>query len=223
METSKRKKKILFITILSVVGLVGAMALQMIWIYNSYELIKNDIKNEGYATIEKALEKEITLRFRQVPKGTEIVAEAMNDTISSITFISEELSGMGYPISLHNLDSITAELLTQNGLGNKYYIDIINLKTGEKINGIGTQKEPSFMTVKPKYFPIRSDYTQVVQLIITNPNKTFLERMGLMLAGTFIIMLLVIVCISYQVRFISRFEKIFQIYAVYIQNANNTQ
>lgn len=211
METSKRKKKILFITILSVVGLVGAMALQMIWIYNSYELIKNDIKNEGYATIEKALEKEITLRFRQVPKGTEIVAEAMNDTISSITFISEELSGMGYPISLHNLDSITAELLTQNGLGNKYYIDIINLKTGEKINGIGTQKEPSFMTVKPKYFPIRSDYTQVVQLIITNPNKTFLERMGLMLAGTFIIMLLVIVCISYQVRFISRFEKIFQI------------
>jgi len=211
MEISKRKKNILFITILSVVGLIGAMALQMIWIYNSYELIRNDILNEGYATIEKALEEEITLRFRQVPKGTEIVAEAMNDTISSITFISEELSGMGYPMSLHNLDSITAELLTQNGLGNKYYIDIINLKTGEKINGIGTQKEPSFMTVKPKYFPIRSDYTQVVQLIITNPNKTFLERMGLMLAGTFIIMLLVIVCISYQVRFISRFEKIFQI------------
>lgn len=58
METSKRKKNILFITILSVVGLIGAMALQMIWIYNSYELIKNDIKNEGYATIEKALEEE---------------------------------------------------------------------------------------------------------------------------------------------------------------------
>lgn len=30
METSKRKKNILFITILSVVGLIGAMALQMI-------------------------------------------------------------------------------------------------------------------------------------------------------------------------------------------------
>lgn len=35
--------------------------------------------------------------------------------------------------------------------------------------------------------------------------------MGLLLAGTFIIMLLVIVCIGHQVRFISRFEKIFQI------------
>ena len=61
-----------------------------------------------------------------------------------------------------SLDSITADLLIQNGLGNQYYIDIINLKTGEKISGIGTQKNPSFMVVKPKYFPIRSDYTQVV-------------------------------------------------------------
>lgn len=211
METSKRKKNILFITILSVVGLIGAMALQMIWIYNSYELIRNDILNEGYATIEKALEEEGNMRFGKTPKGTKIMSGPTNDTIPPMTYFYERLSDMGYPMSLHNLDSITAELLIQNGLGNKYYIDIINLKTGEKINGIGTQKEPSFMAVKPKYFPIRSDYTQVVQLIITNPNKTFLERMGLMLAGTFIIMLLVIVCISYQVRFISRFEKIFQI------------
>ena len=211
MKTSKRKKNILFITILSIVGLIGAMALQMIWIYNSYELIKNDILNEGYATIEKALEEEGNIRFGKTPKGTEIMSGPTNDTLPPMTYFYERLSDMGYPMSLHNLDSITAELLTQNGLGNKYYIDIINLKTGEKINGIGTQKEPSFMAVKPKYFPIRSDYTQVVQLIITNPNKTFLERMGLMLAGTFIIMLLVIVCICYQVRFISRFEKIFQI------------
>ncbi|WP_299233972.1 HAMP domain-containing sensor histidine kinase [uncultured Bacteroides sp.] len=211
MKTSKRKKNILFITILSVVGLIGAMALQMIWIYNSYELIKNDIKNEGYATIEKALEEEGNMRFGQTPKGTAIKSGPTNDTIPPMTYFYERLSDMGYPMSLHNLDSITAELLIQNGLGNQYYIDIINLRTGEKLNGIGPQKEPSFMAIKPKYFPIRSDYTQVVQLIITNPNKTFLERMGLMLAGTFIIMLLVIVCISYQVRFISRFEKIFQI------------
>lgn len=211
MEISKRKKNILFITILSVVGLIGAMALQMIWIYNSYELIKNDIQNEGYATIEKALEEEGNMRFGKTPKGTEIMSGPTNDTIPPMTYFYERLSDMGYPMSLHNLDSITAELLIQNGLGNQYYIDIINLRTGEKINGIGTQKEPSFMAIKPKYFPIRSDYTQVVQLTITNPNKTFIERMGLMLSGTFIIMLFVIVCISYQVRFISRFEKIFQI------------
>ena len=71
METSKRKKNILFITILSVVGLIGAMALQMIWIYNSYELIKNDILNEGYATIEKALEEEGNMRFGEIRKNSQ--------------------------------------------------------------------------------------------------------------------------------------------------------
>lgn len=112
----------------------------------------------------------------------------------------ERLSDMGYPMSLHNLDSITAELLIQNGLGKQYYIYIINLRTGEKLNGIGTQREPSFMAIKPKYFPIRSDYTQVVQLIITNPNKTFLERMGLLIVATIIIMVFVIGSITYQIK-----------------------
>ena len=53
METSKRKKKILFITILSVVGLVGAMALQMIWIYNSYELIKTTLRMKVMQPLKK--------------------------------------------------------------------------------------------------------------------------------------------------------------------------
>ena len=87
----------------------------------------------------------------------------------------------------------------------------MNPRPGKIFHEIGTRKAPSFMAVKPKYFPIRSDYTQVVQLVLTNPYQTFLKRMGLLLAGTFIIMLLVIVCIGHQVRFISRFEKIFQI------------
>ena len=126
------------------------------------------------------------------------------------------LSDMGYPMSLHNLDSIAAELLIQNGLGNQYYIYIINLRTGEKLNGIGTQKEPSFMAIKPKYFPIRSDYTQVVQLIITNPNKTFLERMGLLIIATIIIMVFVIGCITYQIKIITaliRFPKYGKIFS----------
>ena len=56
MNTSRRKKNIIFITILSVLGLLGAMVLQVTWIFNSYELIRNDIQKESYATIEKALE-----------------------------------------------------------------------------------------------------------------------------------------------------------------------
>lgn len=206
-----RNKKTLYVSILTFIGLVSAISLQSIWLFNTYKLIENNIHKESYAIIEKALEEEGNMRFGQTPKGTEIMSGPTNDTIPPMTYFYERLSDMGYPMSLHNLDSITAELLIQNGLGKQYYIYIINLRTGEKLNGIGTQREPSFMAIKPKYFPIRSDYTQVVQLIITNPNKTFLERMGLLIVATIIIMVFVIGSITYQIKIISRINKISQI------------
>ncbi|WP_297974110.1 HAMP domain-containing sensor histidine kinase [uncultured Bacteroides sp.] len=67
------------------------------------------------------------------------------------------------------------------------------------------------MTVKPKYLPIRSDYTQVVQLILVNPYKTFVERMGLLIIATIIILSFVIGCIVYQIRMIYRMNKIARI------------
>lgn len=208
---SIRNNTTLYVSILTFIGLVSVITLQSIWLFNTYKLIENNIQKESYATIEKALEEEGNMRFGQTPKGTKIKSGPTNDTIPPMTYFYERLSDMGYPMSLHNLDSITAELLIQNGLGKQYYIYIINLRTGEKLNGIGTQREPSFMAIKPKYFPIRSDYTQVVQLIITNPNKTFLERMGLLIIATIIIMVFVIGSITYQIKIISRINKISQI------------
>ena len=206
-----KNKKTLYTSILAFIGLISAIALQSLWLFNTYKLIENNIQKESYAIIEKALEEEGNIRFGQTPKGTEIMSGPTNDTIPPMTYFYERLSDMGCPISLHHLDSITADLLIQNGLGNQYYIDIINLKTGEKISGIGTQKNPSFMVVKPKYFPIRSDYTQVVQLIITNPNRIFLERMGLLIIATVVILISVIGCIIYQVRIIHHINRISQI------------
>ena len=206
-----KNKKTLYTSILAFIGLISAIALQSLWLFNTYKLIENNIQKESYAIIEKALEEEGNIRFGQTPKGTEIMSGPTNDTIPPMTYFYERLSDMGYPMSLHHLDSITADLLIQNGLGNQYYIDIINLKTGEKISGIGTQKNPSFMVVKPKYFPIRSDYTQVVQLIITNPNRIFLERMGLLIIATVVILIFVIGCIIYQVRIIHHINRISRI------------
>lgn len=208
---SIRNKTALYVIILTFVGLISAISLQSIWLFNTYKLIENNIQKESYAIIEKALEEEGNIRFGQTSKGTEIMSGPTNDTIPPMTYFYERLSDMGYPMSLHNLDSIAAELLKINGLGNHYYIYIINLRTGEKLNGIGTQKEPSFMAIKPRYFPIRSDYTQVVQLIIANPNKTFLERMGLLIIATVIIMFFVIGCITCQIKIISHINKISQI------------
>ncbi|MDE6171572.1 MAG: HAMP domain-containing histidine kinase [Bacteroides sp.] len=199
------------IYVFTFVGLVGASALQSIWLHNTYTLIKNNIEKESYAIIEKALEEEGNIRFGQTPKGTEIMGGVANDTIPPMTYFYEQLSDMGYPLSMQKLDSIISQLLIEGGIKDLFSIHIINLHTGEIVQSNRNNEASSWMTVKPKYLPIRSNYTQVVQLILVNPYKTFVERMGLLIIATIIILSFVIGCIVYQIRMIYRMNKIARI------------
>lgn len=207
----KKSRRFIGLSALTFLGLIGALALQTVWFINTYQLTQANIRKESYETIEKALEEEGNMRFGQTPKGTRIKSGPTNDTIPPMTYFYQRLNDMGYPMSLHNLDSITNELLVDRDLGNNYYIYLINLHTGEKLDSIGTHREMSWLSIKPKYFPIRADYTQVIQLILTNPYQTFLERMGLLILATIIILILVISSIIYQIRIIAQMNKIFQI------------
>ena len=211
METSKRKKNILFITILSVVGLIGAMALQMIWIYNSYELIKNDLLKVSSEVFEKALREETNLACKEIPEGTEILAGPESDSIPSITYLYEGIQDIGIEMSINRMDSLVEIFLRDKDISNNHYINIIDIKNDTIIKSTSENQADLDDRLNSKIIPIKTDLSQGVQLVLLNPYIYIFKRMGLMLAGTFIIVLLVIVCISYQVRFISRFEKIFQI------------
>ena len=211
METSKRKKNILFITILSVVGLIGAMALQMIWIYNSYDLIKNDLLKVSSEVFEKALREETNLACKEIPEGTEILAGPESDSIPSITYLYEGIQNLGIEMSINRMDSLVEIFLKDKDISNNHYINIIDIKNDTIIKSTSENQADLDDRLNSKIIPIKTDLSQGVQLVLLNPYIYIFKRMGLMLAGTFIIMLLVIVCISYQVRFISRFEKIFQI------------
>ena len=211
METSKRKKNILFITILSVVGLIGAMALQMIWIYNSYELIRNDLLKVSSEVFEKALREETNLACKEIPEGTEILAGPESDSIPSITYMYEGIQDIGIEISINRMDSLVEIFLRDKDISNNHYINIIDIKNDTIIKSTSENQADLDDRLNSKIIPIKTDLSQGVQLVLLNPYIYIFKRMGLMLAGTFIIMLLVIVCISHQIKFISRFEKIFQI------------
>ena len=211
METSKRKKNILFVTILSVVGLIGAMALQMIWIYNSYELIRNDLLKVSSEVFEKALREETNLACKEIPEGTEILAGPESDSIPSITHLYEGIQDIGIEISINRMDSLVEIFLRDKDISNNHYINIIDIKNDTIIKSTSENQADLDDRLNSKIIPIKTDLSQGVQLVLLNPYIYIFKRMGLMLAGTFIIMLIVIVCISHQIRFISRFEKIFQI------------
>lgn len=211
MEISKRKKNIFFITILSVVGLIGAIALQIIWIYNSYELIRNDLLKVSSEVFEKALREETNLACKEIPEGTEILAGPESDSIPSITYLYEGIQDIGIEMSINRMDSLVEIFLRDKDISNNHYINIIDIKNDTIIKSTSENQADLDDRLNSKIIPIKTDLSQGVQLVLLNPYIYIFKRMGLMLAGTFIIMLLVIVCISYQVRFISRFEKIFQI------------
>lgn len=207
----KGNGKFISISLLTFLGLIGALALQSIWLYNTYTLIRNNIQKESYAIIEKALQEEGNIRFGQTPKGTTIEGGGYNDTIPRETLLFQRLSDMGYPMSLERLDSITSVLLKENGIEDNYSIHLMNLHTGKILDKCGTQRESNWLTIKAKDFPIRADYTQVVRLIITHPYKTFLARMGLLIIATAFILIFVISCIIYLIKIIRRQNKIFQL------------
>ena len=56
--------------------------------------------------------------------------------------------------------------------------------------------------------PISHDGTHILQGVITNPYRVIFRRMTLLLLATVLIMVLVIVCIIYQIRIIVRQDKI---------------
>lgn len=100
--------------------------------------------------------------------------------------------------------------LNNNEIHDSFFISVIN-RNGEILNKSKAQEVSSWFTIKSKPFPIRSDYSEAVQLVIANPYNFFLERMGLLLIATVIILIFVIGCIIYQVNVILRLKKIFQI------------
>lgn len=160
---------------------------------------------------EKALREETNLACKEIPEGTEILAGPESDSISSITYLYEGIQDIGIEMSINRMDSLVEIFLRDKDISNNHYINIIDIKNDTIIKSTSENQADLDDRLNSKIIPIKTDLSQGVQLVLLNPYIYIFKRMGLMLAGTFIIMLIVIVCISYQVRFISRFEKIFQI------------
>ena len=173
METSKRKKNILFITILSVVGLIGAMALQMIWIYNSYELIRNDLLKVSSEVFEKALREETNLACKEIPEGTEILAGPESDSIPQITYLYEGVQNLGFEMSINRMDSLATVFLKDRDINNSLHVNLIDIKNDTIIKSTSVNQSDTHSRLNSKIIPIKTDLSQGVQLVLLNPYMYF--------------------------------------------------
>lgn len=200
------------IRIFTVLGLVAILTLQAIWLFNTYVLVRNNILKESFDALEESLNKEVELRIDRTPKGTQIIGSSSGDSIPPLTYFSENLSKLGFEISLLDIDSIASSILLRKyDIESMYMICMINMNTREILQKSKSLDLSSLNVVKSTPFPIRTDLSQGVQLILLNPYWTIFKRMGLLMIATAIMMVMVITCIIYQIKIIIRQDKIAKI------------
>lgn len=207
----KKNRRFAGLSALTFLGLIGALALQAVWLYNVYTLIRNDIPKECTSILDTALYEETNIISSHIPDGYEILGGPQNDSISSNTYLYEGIYKLGLQYSITEIDSIAGVYLHKKDINADYVICNVNPKTKEIYDKSNTHKLFQLGLIKSDIIPTRLDFSQGVQIILENPFKYIFERMGLLIISTLIILSFVISCIIYQIRIIARMNKIFQI------------
>lgn len=210
----KHKKINIFVFI----GIIAIIALQMLWLYNTYTALEKNLYKECNTILLKAIRREISIRFQEAPKGTEIVGTSIhsdirkNELAPEIVSINEGLSNIGLEISLKKINSIVSDMLKKTDLLCPILINKIDIKSQKVLSSSGFNGNiHDWGIMKSKIIPITSDLSQGIQLVIISPYRIFLRQMGLLIIATIIILIFVIGCIIYQIKIINRINKISQI------------
>jgi two-component system phosphate regulon sensor histidine kinase PhoR len=205
------------IKIFTIIGLLALIALQSIWLYNTYIQFSISIYRDSNDILKKSLNREASLRFAQTSKGTIISGATTpakkNDVIvPEIAYMNEALQKLGFELSLTDVDSIADNFLKATDVESTIVICLINPKTEEILNKSKNDLDiHSLGIIKTDIIPIRTDLSQGVQMILINPYYTIIKRMGLLLIATVILMIFIIGCIIYQIKIIAKQNKIAQI------------
>lgn len=197
-----------FITIL---GLSMILLIQTVWLYTSFYFVKDELTVRSTKMLEQALMEETFSRMHKLSPGTRIEGRAESDknrNIPEFVYMQESLEKVGMPISLDSLNDIYRKLLQSNEYPDECMISIF--KENAVIQSLGDTLF-SFFTLQTNKVPLRKDYSIVVQARFINPNELFFRKMGTLLISTSILTILVVYCIVYQIRIISRMKKIFQV------------
>lgn len=218
---------------IAVVGLIAIVELQYVWLVNTYKLTRENVMRQSHELFKDAALKEAfdrmglwkelhgkkdstyTYRFdlnEDVEDDeTQTPTPETRQFIESAVFIAiqEGVSNtFKMDVSLHNLDSIYVHMLDSVGIPAK-----VSTCVTDSLGNVLRASSPQAKLEGQKYLrtrlvPINKAYTRYLQGVILNPYWVIFQRMTLLLIATVLIMVLVIICIVYQIRVIIRQDKI---------------
>lgn len=194
--------------IITAISLTSILALQLMWLCNTYILIRNNISEEINQILYTGMEDEAITRLNKTPKGTNIKGEAATDSIPEITYLEEGLYNLGYYISIENVDSIASTLLLEHKISSDFILNLINPKTGEVLQQSKKGNFCLWNAIHSKEIPIRTDLSQTVQMILVNPHWSIFARMGILLLSTAVMVVFAFIGLFYQIKIIITERKI---------------
>ena len=203
--------KTYYIRLITILGLSIILLVQFVWLANSYNFVKDELKIKSTNMLEQAITEETFSRLQNLPVGTKVQSrteEDKNRNVPEFVYMQESLEQLKSPIILDSINHIYKQLLLKNNYPSECMISIS--KNDTIIQHIGN-KPSSLFSLQTDKVPLRKDYSIVIQAQFVNPNNLFFGKMGLLLVSTTILLIFVVFCIIYQVRIISKMNKISQI------------
>ena len=203
--------KTYYIRLITILGLSIILLVQFVWLANSYNFVKDELKIKSTNMLEQAIMEETFSRLQNLPIGTKVQSrteEDKNRNVPEFVYMQESLEQLKSPIILDSINHIYKQLLLKNNYPSECMISISKKDTIVQYIG---NKPYSLFSLQTDKVPLRKDYSIVIQAQFTNPNGLFFGKMGLLLISTTILLIFVVFCIIYQVRIISKMNTISQI------------
>ncbi|CAK7044816.1 MAG: Adaptive-response sensory-kinase SasA [Parabacteroides sp.] len=207
--------KIRYIRLITILGLIAIVLLQMVWLCRTYSLLQEDITNKSYRALQNAVALESVHRLEQMGENPDMPKEIIGgaiaeegEIIDQSVYYQDILLNFGYPMSFSDLDSIYASKLEKEEIHTDFVLNRINVKDKSVLQSTDSLWKSNWASVEIPVVPVRMDGSEGIQAILLNPYWTIFRRLGLLLIATALMMLFVAACIIYQIRIIARQNRI---------------
>ncbi len=195
----------------TVLGLISVVVLQLIWIHSSYTFTTKDIKNKCDGILEETMFQEAEKRFDSFLPQAYVSMPTTNSATPSIAYFEEVIyKKTKIDASLSSIDSLIGKILNSHNINSEYVIYRINGKTS-KIIDVSKNVKTSIFSIKSKIIYTRINKSQGLQLVISNPYGELFKRLGLIIIISFIISIIIAMCIFQQIRIIIKQNNIARI------------
>lgn len=204
-----------FIKIVTPLALLAVLALQGVWLYNTYSFYKEECKKKIEENFYVAFETEVFEREKR--DGHKIPSEALIevDYNQGGLFLAKAINTLltlEAPVVLSDLDSIFQSNMGDSA-DNLSYLLIHVDSLGNVRDWIDRGIDTNNISERKMYYTnsiplLTNNDTESVKIYVDVPNKMIFQSMGLLLIASGIIVLIIAYCFVWQIRTIMRQNKI---------------